>query len=146
MSEPSHRLDVAKELAKGVTIHTRLQQEVIATTADKMRLCLQRTLANATARGQWVAPAGIGITILATLVATDFKDALGLSKNSWNTAFILALGAVGLWLARTASESFCAWKKPSKTGDRIEDIVEDMKAATPLILEGQTEDGHTGGT
>jgi hypothetical protein len=93
----SAHLDFGKEFSSTAVVHVALSRIMITTTTDKLRLCLMRRRGDQSALSAWVSPAGIFLTLVVTLVAADFHDA-GLKKSTWSTMFIMATGAVGLWL------------------------------------------------
>ncbi len=121
---PSH-IDVQREFSKRLTVHKSLDQEVVVTTVDKVRLCLLGNQDCLRAQRQWLTPLSLLITLLAALLATDFKD-FGLTAAVWEALFILAALASFVWLVIAG---FRAWKNRAAGG--IEQIIAELKAHPP---------------
>jgi len=125
-------MDFSKELIKGLTVHSSLDQEVLVTTMDKLRLCLSHHQQVLTGRTSWIAPLGVLLTMTCVVVAADFKDALFLSKKAWETIFILGIGASALWLTialyNAGQNAWAGWTKG--INGTIDDIVIELKAKT----------------
>lgn len=99
-------------------VHGDLSQEVITITVDKLSLILFQHAATIEDKKSWIAPAGILLTIIATLLTTTFKDYI-FSQSTWYAIFIISLILVILWFLRSLYRSI--WS-PS-----IEDLVEKIK-------------------
>ena len=89
-----------QRLLEGSQFYDNTAQEFIYTTSDKLKLCLIEHRDALHARHDWVAPLGVLIALLATLVAADFNDYLGLSAEVWESIHIVAMVLSALWLAR----------------------------------------------
>src|SRR5216683_1703617 len=92
MADPSSKIDIGKALIKGIRVHSSLEQEVIVTTCDKLRLCLGRHQNILSTRTSWIAPLGLLLTFVTAMIAADFKDVL-LSPENWKAAFSIGIGA-----------------------------------------------------
>jgi hypothetical protein len=86
------------ETEQGIVVN--LQQQVLITTEDKIRLCLGANLAKMERRKDWIAPLGVVVAIVATLVSADFKSSLSLEGGTWKAIFIVALVLAVGWLVR----------------------------------------------
>lgn len=100
------------------SVHGDLSQEIITITVDKLRLILFRHASTIEEKKSWIAPAGILMTIVVTLITTTFKDYF-FSQSTWQAIFIISLVLVILWFLRSLYRSI--WS-PS-----IEDLVEKIK-------------------
>ncbi len=109
-------------LTRGSNVHENLSQDVVITTTDRLKLALLEYQKVLNARSGWIAPASVFLSILAAIVAADFKDALGISKDQWRSGFLLALLLCGLWLAHSLIQVLRNWEK----GD-IDKLVEKIK-------------------
>ena len=56
-------------------------------------------------------PAGIFLSLITTLIATEFKDFLGLSAAAWQAVYLLSAIGSGLWLLIAIGQ---AWKARNK--------------------------------
>src|SRR5437868_3098372 len=101
MSDSLKIVDIKKDVSDSLIIHKNYEQEMIVTTIDKLRLCLMDNRHQSASLSAWMAPFGILVTLVGTLVATDFKDSLGMSRDWWQALFIFATGAVALWFLST---------------------------------------------
>ena len=141
MAETPPKMDLAKELAKGVVVHRNLQQEIIVTTTDRMRLCLMRHQAILSGRTAWIAPLGILSALVGVLVAADFRDRLFLDKDQWKLIFTIGIGASAVWLLFSLLHSgrnlWVSWKKGAE--GTVDDILNELKATTPEVATLITE-------
>jgi len=60
------------------SVSLNVSQNLIITTEDKVRLCLSEHLDRMQKRRGWIAPLGILVTILLTLITSTFRN-VGLS-------------------------------------------------------------------
>ncbi|MFA5877710.1 MAG: hypothetical protein WC880_05130 [Candidatus Paceibacterota bacterium] len=111
---------ISDELAKKLELHVHLNltQEVIITTEDKLKICLAKHCERIDKRRGWIAPLGILIAIILTLITSEFKD-MGLNKYTWEAIFIICAIIVFFWLVISL---WLAWT--SKTN---EDIISELK-------------------
>ena len=87
---PSTNIKIDEEMIKKSSYYTNIGQDVITITEDKIRLCLIEYQNTLKLRNDWIAPAGIFIALIATLViAADFKEFLNISPESWKTIFTI---------------------------------------------------------
>lgn len=78
-------------------ININVSQRVILITEDKIRLCVESYVKKSRRETGWIAPLGILLSALATLITANFKDFF-LSASTWQAIFVLAcIGAAG-WL------------------------------------------------
>lgn len=89
---PSTTIKIDEEMFKNSSHYTNVRQDFITTTEDKIRLCLIEYQNILKVRNDWIAPAGILMALIATLVvATDFKEFLNISPEGWKTIFIIGM-------------------------------------------------------
>jgi len=91
-------LDISDELMRDVSIHKNVTDEYLFIATDKLRLCLIEYQDILTAKIKWIAPAGLVLSFLASIVAAEFKDSLGLRADIWETIFVIGLVASGIWM------------------------------------------------
>lgn len=118
---------LAGEIVQNTTLHLNLSQDAIVITEDKVRLCLIEHLGRMEAKKNWIAPAGVLLTLLITFATTTFQD-FGLKATTWQAIFIISAVLSVAWLLWTAKK---AWKAPS-----VEDIVAIMKRAGATQSQG----------
>jgi hypothetical protein len=109
-------------------------QGIVITTEDKIRICLMKHLAAMEKKNAWLAPFGILVTIIIVFPTTTFKDALLLSAEVWNAAFIIAGLIVFGWLVRTIVDG--------RTSSSLENVISSIKLKAN-DLNGQTIDTET---
>jgi hypothetical protein len=107
-----------KQLVFESKTYRNLEQSVISVTEDKIRICLMNYLQYLNARGSWITPLGIFLTVIITLLTTDFKD-FYLSKNTWQAIFVISSVVSLVWLAITI--------KLRPKHRTIEDIINELK-------------------
>jgi hypothetical protein len=66
-----------------------VDQSLIVTTEDKVRLCLGECLQAMGRRREWVTWSALLLTLVLTQVTASFRDALGLSSSTWAAFFLL---------------------------------------------------------
>jgi hypothetical protein len=142
MAETTYKIDVRKEVAERLTVHTNVTLEVVVTTVDKVRLCLMRNREHLAAKMAWAVPLGILLTLIATLVAADFRDVFGVKKESWWAVFFLAAVVALVWFAFSAGNAikfiWRDWRKGSF--DSIDHIINELKAQTgPIDIRPASE-------
>jgi hypothetical protein len=103
-------------------VHLNVAQELIATTEDKVSLCLHRHLNAVEQRHAWVGPLGICVALVLCLVTASFRNFI-LPKATWQAIFVILAVASLVWLTVSA---WRASKAPS-----IEDVVARLKASSP---------------
>lgn len=118
-------LKLDKELIENSVIHKNVGQEIVITTSDKIRLCLREHQAALKARNDWITPLGVFLTLIASLVAADFKSVLGITADVWKAFFIMGVLISLIWLFRSIYWAIKLWKK----GD-IEIIIERLKTSS----------------
>ena len=110
--------DFIERLITNSEVYQNVSQKFIITTEDKLRLCLSEHLKQLEKKRSWVAPLGILITIIVTLVTSNFKK-VGLDAATWQAIFIIA-GLIALgWFIYSVKE---AWQS-----EKIEDIIDELK-------------------
>lgn len=130
-----YQLDVGQEFSRRLTIHKSLEQEVVVTTVDKVRLCLMANQDCLRARREWVTPLSLLLTVLAALFATDFKEFV-LAAAVWEAIFVLGAAASFVWLVIAGAN---AWRNRSLGG--VERIVSELKQHR--MLETKRDDPET---
>jgi hypothetical protein len=107
-----------------ITIAQNTDHTLIVVSEDKARLCLGKHVAMAGKRNEWLAPASLLVSLIATLTAAEFRDALLMSKALWKAVFLVtSLVCLG-WLVRSL---FRRGKVPDDDG-LVESIVSKLKS------------------
>lgn len=96
-----------------------VSQSVVVTTEDKIRLALDSYLKGAQKRTEWIAPFGILVAIITTLVTATFNDWL-FSAATWKAVFVLVGIASFGWLI-----SSLLYLRKKET---VDDLINDLKA------------------
>ncbi len=86
--------------ARVVKVSKNTDQRLIVVTQDKTLLCLKRNLARL-GKKDWVAPLSTVLTILISLITSNFRPALGLGPAEWRAMFIVSGFITTGWLAFT---------------------------------------------
>lgn len=123
-------------------------QKYVTTTEDKIRICLQKHLPHITLNKQnheWIAPTGVLLTLIATLVTTsEFKDFI-IPKHVWHATFILAVVFSFAWLLRSLYKLRKFFKlNPYTFENAIKDIIPCIFGHNPQILpKEEVREGKT---
>lgn len=112
----------AEEMANRTALHLPAKHEVLAVSADKLRLSLRDFQDRLKARASWHAPAGILASLLTALVASDFKKFL-FPAETWQALFLFASALAAYALIRAAIRAIRA----STDEEEIEDLVRQLK-------------------
>jgi len=115
-------IDFGSELSKNLTIHKNVKQEIIVTTADKIKLVLIATKEVLTAQRDWWTPFGLLISFITTLCTADFKIAFGISKEFWHAIFVIFTILSFLWLIWSINKLYKNWGQ-----DNPDKIIEKIK-------------------
>lgn len=82
-------------------VSVNVGQEFITTTRDKTELALIRYDRALRSRDKWIAPLGVLLAVLPSLLGAQFGDFLGIKRAVWEAAYMLvALGST-LWLVQS---------------------------------------------
>ncbi len=110
-------------------VHLNVSQEVIVTTEDKIRLCLSKHLDNMGKKRGWIAPLGILLTIILTLVTSDFTD-MGFDAPTWQAIFVVS-GIISLmWFLNSV--------KNALKSEKAEDIIGELKRDSKSIKKAES--------
>jgi hypothetical protein len=88
------------------TIHKNLTQDVILTTEDKLRLALIEHREVLSGKKEWISGGTLALSMLSTLLLTNFKDGLGLSAETWRAVYFLFFGLALFWFINSLYKLF----------------------------------------
>ena len=100
--------------------HDPLPVDVVKTTEDRLRLCIQRHVAQLEKKKAWITPLAMFLTIMITLCSSNFNDFI-LEKATWKAIFIICGGLSFIWLISSLEFIF----KKSSIDDLILEIEKD---------------------
>ena len=100
-------------------IHWNLEQVVIITTEDKLRLCLQNAMDRLGTKREWWTPSALLATLILTLTTAEFKD-LFIPSETWLAIFLTATVVSLIWTGRAI------WKA-IQVKVSVESIVSEIK-------------------
>lgn len=115
-------IDLGDEFSKNMTIHKNVDQEIIITTSDKIELVLIKTKEILISQRDWWTPTGLSFAFVTTFCTADFKDFLGLAKESWKALFILLTIGSFIWLIISLVKLVKYWGQ-----DDLKMIINQMK-------------------
>ena len=115
-------VDLGDELSKNMTVHKNVNQEIIVTTSDKIKLVLIDIKDVLSAKREWWTPLGLLVSFTTTICTAEFKDVYGLTKDSWKAIFIILILLSSVWLIITFRKLYLNWGK-----DNLESIIEKFK-------------------
>ena len=117
-------IDIGNEISKGSTIHVNVEQGLILTTTDKIKLVLIDTKKIMLSQREWWTPLGLFLSFFATICTADFKDTLGLPKDFWHAIFVLLSIGSFVWLIWALYKMIKHWGQDvlDKTIEQIKKI------------------------
>ncbi len=120
VEQPQGRLtlDLGGIMLSQTVPHTVLEQVIITTTEDKLTLRMNEHLNRLESKSTWAAPAGILTTLLIGSIPVEFKDAIGIPKDTWHAVALIAAFLTFLWLVSSLWK--CYWSEP--VGDIVQEI------------------------
>lgn len=77
---------------------SNVKSDLIEITEDKLENVLLKHLKNLRIIDSWLAPFTLFLTVLLTILTTEFKTALGVTKETWNAVFLILLFGSLIWL------------------------------------------------
>ncbi len=114
---------LAGQLITVSNVSLNVDQGIIITTEDKMRIFLSERLKRMEKKMGWLTPLGIFVTIIVALVTSTFKD-IGLDSATWHAIFIIT-GIISFgWLVFSIKE---AWQS-----EGLEDIIDELKKGSQI--------------
>jgi hypothetical protein len=122
--------ELNKKLTTPAKVHANVEQEIIVTTEDKIRLCLMKHLSKVEKKGMWIAPAGILMTLIITFITADFKVFL-FPAATWAAVFIMSTLLTVIWLLYSIRFIF--------TSTNMDDIINELKKASPIQPENEQD-------
>lgn len=109
-NKPEKSVDILKWLKdEGIRVKKVFNvtaQNIIITTEEKMRSQLNTYLIHVEKKRRWMVPFGMLISIVIPITTSNFKSALGLSAETWETIYLLGLIIDFIWLIWCLKDAF----------------------------------------
>ena len=134
-------VDFGDELSKNLTIHKNVNQEIIITTADKIKLVLISTKEILTSQRDWWTPFGLLISFITTLLTAEFKAAFGVTKEFWNAIFVLLTIFSFLWFCKSIYRLIKNWGE-----DDLNKIIAQIKVKGQNDATANGQEAHAANT
>lgn len=93
-----NRLAMIEALLGGSVYENLGLDQIVLTTADKLRYELLRYRSLLTSQREWIAPASLLLALVAALITADFRNALGLESAVWRAVFLICASGSFVWL------------------------------------------------
>lgn len=138
MTDPSSKImtdALGQQIVQQTKLHLNLSQDAIVITEDKVKLVLLQHLRRLEAKKEWLAPAGVVVTLVTTFATTTFREFM-VPASTWQAIFVIATLISLVWLFRAA---WAALRAPT-----VEDVVSSMKraGAATTATANSPEPGH----
>jgi len=119
---------LSNELVQNSKIYFNLNQDVIVTTEDKLRLCLQNYIKSLIKKEGWIAPLTLCIMFLLVFASSNFHDNFIFSADTWKAIFIICVIVSALWSLKAI---YCAitTRKP------LDNLISDIKKTFPKSIQ-----------
>ncbi|WAI83179.1 MULTISPECIES: hypothetical protein [Achromobacter] len=79
-------------------ISTNTENHLINVTEDKLRLIFRDDRKSVESSKAWIPSASVALSLVVSMVTTDFKSIYGLSADQWKTAFVIVV-AIAIYKA-----------------------------------------------
>lgn len=112
-------------------IYSNAQVAIILITEDKLENLLTKHIAACSQKDKWHTPFGVLVTIILAFITTEFKDALHMSKSTWQAIFVISMFLCAGWLARNLLE---IWKNKNTN---INQLMREIKNSSDEIKENE---------
>lgn len=119
--------DIKNEMINNSKVFKNFNQEFIVTTADKVKLCLLKHKQALKAQIKWVAPLGIFIALLTTLLTSSFNNTLGQGPEFWKSLFIISTFVSFFWFIYELVKTIMINKKGE---GKVENIIIELKKSS----------------
>jgi hypothetical protein len=113
---------IRQELLQVTAVHFNVAQEFIMITEDKTYRCLREWKDHIETRNAWIAPVSLLVPLVLTFVTADFRDALGISKNTWQAVFLIGILLAAIWAVTEISKLLKRRGSPT-----VEELIQDLK-------------------
>lgn len=128
LQQSSIKIGSLGDLVHVPKLYINVPEEVIITTEDKLRLWLLEHGKRMGMKRGWVGPLALFLSLILTLVTTDFKS-IGLEAAVWKFIMIVeVIGSFG-WLVFSVKEALQARK--------MEDIISELKKGSKLVIKSE---------
>lgn len=118
MSHDGGRITAGKKV-EITAVHGDLNQQVVQITLDRLCLVLHRHVEKTTRSRDWIAPAGVLLSIILTFASATFRDNI-LKAAVWSALFFLLGIASLVWLVVTLTRLVKA--------ESVDDLVNRIKS------------------
>lgn len=122
-SAATGNIDIASQLFQNSKLVYNVQQEVITITKDKLELCLMKNQKIIEKKHEWVAPLGLFVSLLTTLLVSEFNRDWLLPKAVWNAVFLVGTVVSFIWLIISL---VCLWRYRKR--GTIDEIIGKIRA------------------
>lgn len=125
-------IDISSELADSITVHKRINQEIIVTTRDKLTLELLSAKQSIIAKHDWKTPLGLSVAFITTICTAEFKNTLLFEKAAWHAIFVLLLIGSLVWCLYAFYRLYA-----NRNKDDIDKIIERIMAKDTPVTPGR---------
>ena len=129
-NQSSGHIDTATAILNNPVFTYNLAQEVITITTDKLKISLLENQEIIGKRNDWVAPLGILMSIVTTLLVSDFSHDALLGKENWKAIYIIMTPVSGVWFCKAC---FCAFQNRNKGS--VDYLINTIKAKRERLSE-----------
>jgi hypothetical protein len=120
--QPAFVEAISKNIQAINAVHVNVSQEYIMITEDKTFRCLTQWQSRVERKHAWLAPLTLCGSMLLTFVTATFRDALGMSKETWQAVFMLGIAASIVWMI------VAVWRALTVRGEQtVEELIEQLK-------------------
>jgi hypothetical protein len=102
-------INVGDEIHNNSTIYTNVNQDIIITTEDKIKLVLIKTKETLKSQRDWLTPLSLTLSFVTTLCTSEFKYSLGQNKEFWKAIFVILTFVTIIWFFKAIYKLLKHW-------------------------------------
>jgi hypothetical protein len=116
-------LDTATNILSNPKMTYNIDQEIITITKDKLELCLLKNQKLIEKKHDWIAPLGLFLSLLTTLLVSDFNKDWIFTKTVWNAVFVITTAISFGWLLHAGAGAIKFRNRGS-----VEELIRNIRA------------------
>ena len=125
MTKANSKSSIEPSLSGAMTIHKNLDQNILAVSEDKLRLCLIEHREALSSRLKWLTPFTLLLSLVATISTSTFHETAGIKPESWFAVFLICSVLSLIWFLYEIAKMIVTWKNGS-----VDKLIQSIKNNT----------------
>jgi len=97
--------EILNDVKNNTNLIKVLSQDLVVINIDKIRIAYADHILQRTAKGSWLAPTALFLTLLLSLLTTKFTNSFGVSGDSWQSFYMLSCLLTFIWMVIEGKKS-----------------------------------------